>query len=95
MLFGHSDGGTIALIYAALFPGRTAAIVAEASHIFMEPVTIKGIKQAIVEYKNNGLREKLEKYHGEKTDSMFYSWADVWTSDETAGWSIELVSFPK
>ncbi|MFO7924584.1 MAG: alpha/beta hydrolase [Bacteroidales bacterium] len=91
MFFGHSDGGTIALIYAALHPGRTAAIVAESSHIFIEPVTLRGIKQAIYAYRNNGLKEKLEKYHGEKTDSMFYSWADVWTSEETAGWSIELI----
>lgn len=91
LLFGHSDGGTISLIYAALYPDKTAAIVAEASHIFIEPVTLRGIKQAIYAYENNGLKEKLEKYHGDKTDSMFYSWANVWTSEETAGWSIELI----
>ncbi len=91
MLFGHSDGGTISLIFAALYPDKTAAIVAESSHIFIEPVTLRGIKQAIHAYKNSGLKEKLEKYHGDKTDSMFYSWANVWTSGETAGWSIELI----
>lgn len=91
MLFGHSDGGTISLIFSALYPDRAAAMVAEASHIFVEPVTLEGIKRAIHAYKNNGLKEKLAKYHGEKTDSMFYSWADVWTSVETAGWSIELI----
>ncbi|MGF1586975.1 MAG: alpha/beta fold hydrolase [Bacteroidales bacterium] len=89
--FGHSDGGTISLIYAALHPSKAAAIVAEASHIFIEPVTLRGIKQAINAYKNDCLKEKLEKYHGDKTDSMFYSWANVWTSEETAGWSIELI----
>lgn len=91
MLFGHSDGGTISLIFGALYPSRTAAIVAESSHIFMEPVTIRGIKHAVHEFKNNGLRERLQKYHGDKTDSMFYSWANVWTAEETAGWSIELI----
>lgn len=91
MFFGHSDGGTISLIFAALFPEKTAAVVAEASHIFIEPITLRGIKQAVFAYKNNGLKEKLEKYHGDKTDSMFYSWANVWTSEETAGWSIELI----
>jgi pimeloyl-ACP methyl ester carboxylesterase len=91
MLFGHSDGGTISLIFSALYPAKATAIVAEASHIFIEPVTLRGIKQAIYAYKNNALRAKLEKYHGEKTDSMFYSWANVWTSEETAGWSIELI----
>ena len=91
MLFGHSDGGTISLIFSALYPDKTAAIVAESSHIFIEPVTIRGIRQAIFAYTNNGLKEKLEKYHGDKTDSMFYSWANVWTSEETAGWSIELI----
>ncbi len=91
MLFGHSDGGTISLIFSALYPEKTAAIVAESSHIFMEPVTLRGINQAINDYQHNGLREKLKKYHGEKTDSMFYSWANVWTSEETSGWSIELI----
>jgi pimeloyl-ACP methyl ester carboxylesterase len=91
LLFGHSDGGTISLIFAALYPEKAAAIVAESSHIFMEPVTLRGIKQAISAYKNDLLKEKLEKYHGEKTDSMFYSWANVWTSEETSGWSIELI----
>jgi pimeloyl-ACP methyl ester carboxylesterase len=91
MLFGHSDGGTISLIFSALYPDMTAAVVAEASHIFMEPITLRGIKQAINEYRNNGLRKKLEKYHGDNTDSMFYSWANVWTSEETSGWSIELI----
>ncbi len=90
-LFGHSDGGTISLIFSALYPAKTAALVAEASHIFLEPVTLRGIKQAIHNFKNNGLREKLQKYHGDNTDSMFYSWANVWTSEETAGWSIELI----
>jgi pimeloyl-ACP methyl ester carboxylesterase len=89
--FGHSDGGTISLIYAALHPSKAAAIVAEASHIFIEPVTLRGIKQAMNAYENDSLKEKLQKYHGEKTDSMFYSWANVWTSEETAGWSIELI----
>jgi pimeloyl-ACP methyl ester carboxylesterase len=91
LLFGHSDGGTISLIFSALFPEKTAAIVAEASHIFLEPVTLQGIKQAIHNYRHNGLREKLEKYHGNNTDTMFYSWANVWTSHETSGWTIELI----
>ncbi len=91
LLFGHSDGGTISLIFSALYPDRAAAIVAEASHIFMEPVTLDGIKQVIHEYKHKGLRDKLLKYHGDNTDSMFYSWANVWISEETAGWSIELI----
>jgi pimeloyl-ACP methyl ester carboxylesterase len=91
LLFGHSDGGTIGLIFSALYPERTAALVAEASHIFMEPVTLRGIRKAIDDFSNNGLREKLEKYHGDNTDPMFYSWANVWTSPETSGWSIELI----
>lgn len=91
MLFGHSDGGTIALIFSALYPEKTVALVAESSHIFLEPVTVRGIEQAVYAYKNNGLREKLLKYHGDNTDSMFYSWANVWTSGETSSWSIELI----
>lgn len=41
ILFGHSDGGTIALITAAKYPEKITAVICEAGHIFVEDVTVK------------------------------------------------------
>ncbi len=47
ILFGHSDGGTIALLTASKYPERIKAVVVEAAHIFVEDVTLKGIYEAM------------------------------------------------
>ncbi len=89
VLFGHSDGGSIALVMAAKYPEKIRAVITEGAHIFVEDVTIKGIEAAIKLYQETDLKIKLEKYHGEKTDAMFWAWADTWTSDTFRNWNIE------
>lgn len=89
ILFGHSDGGSIALIAAGKYPDKIQAIVTEGAHIFVEDVTIKGIEEAVELYKTTNLKSKLEKYHGGKTDEMFWAWASTWTTDEFRNWNIE------
>ncbi len=89
ILFGHSDGGTIAIIYASLFPEKVLGIITEAAHVFIEDITKEGLSETIEIYKSSKLREKLEKYHGEKTDAMFNSWTGVWLSPEMSDWNIE------
>ncbi|MDV7338210.1 alpha/beta hydrolase [Terasakiella sp. A23] len=46
ILLGHSDGGSIALIYAAHYPDQIIACITEAAHVFIEPITLKGIQDA-------------------------------------------------
>ncbi len=80
ILIGHSDGGTIALLYAArpdAVPPR--GIVSEAAHLFVEDVTRAGIRGTVNAY-GAGLREKLIRYHGSKTDRLFWDWAGLWLS---------------
>jgi pimeloyl-ACP methyl ester carboxylesterase len=89
ILFGHSDGGTIALIAGAKYPSRVTAIITEGAHIFVEEETITGIRQAINAYETTDLKAKLEKYHGDKTDAVFWAWAETWTTDEYRTWNIE------
>lgn len=89
ILIGHSDGGTIALLYAAHFP--TTAIITEAAHIYVEEVTTVGIKEAIKFYQTTSMKEKLVKYHGEKTDALFHAWADTWLDESFVNWNIQNV----
>lgn len=89
ILFGHSDGGSIALLMAAKYPEKVIGIITEGAHVFVEPVTIKGIEDAIDLYKTTDLKMKLTKYHGDKTEAMFWAWAETWTEPVFRTWNIE------
>ncbi len=88
-LFGHSDGGTIALLFAAAFPDRVAAVVAEAAHVFVEPETLRGIEATAAAFREGTLRQRLARYHGGKTDALFAAWAETWLSPAFRGWNVE------
>lgn len=89
ILFGHSDGGTIALILAGLFPGSIYLTIVEAAHIFVEPVTLQGVEEAIVAYETTNLGARLQKYHGDKVDTLFKAWTLTWTREDFRDWNIE------
>ena len=87
ILVGHSDGGTIALLYAHKYPSNIHGIITMAAHVINEPETIAGISPALEAYKAGKL-DGLKKYHGKKTEALFYAWADTWRSKEFADWNI-------
>jgi pimeloyl-ACP methyl ester carboxylesterase len=89
ILFGHSDGGSIALIAAAKFPQRIKAILVEGAHIFVEELTLAGIRQAVQAYRTTNLKSRLEQYHGDKTDHVFQAWAQTWLRPDYRYWTIE------
>jgi pimeloyl-ACP methyl ester carboxylesterase len=89
ILFGHSDGGSIALLTAAKYPDKIKAIITEGAHVFVEDITVNGIKEAIQSYETTNLKIKLEKYHGSNTEAMFWAWANTWTTEEFRSWNIE------
>jgi pimeloyl-ACP methyl ester carboxylesterase len=89
ILFGHSDGGSIALITAAKYPARIKAIICEAAHIFVEEVTLRGIYEAMDSYKKTNLAERLAKYHGDKVECIFKAWTETWTGQDYKVWNIE------
>ncbi len=89
LLVGHSDGGSIALLFAAAYPDRARAIVTEAAHVFVECVTLAGIRAAARAYRDTDLRERLGRYHGPKTDLVFNGWADTWLGPGFRDWNIE------
>lgn len=91
ILFGHSDGGSIALIAAALFPERMSAVITEGAHVFVEELSLAGIRDAQQALRTTDLRERLWRHHGDKTDAMTSAWIDVWLSPPFRDWNIEYV----
>jgi len=86
-LYGHSDGGSIALLFAARFPSRTAGVIAAAPHWFVEDVAIEGIERTRTAYLEGGLRERLARFHDD-VDSAFHGWHDIWTDPAFRSWNI-------
>lgn len=89
ILFGHSDGGTVALIAASKYPEKIRATICEAGHIFVEDITVKGVRDASEDYQTTNLPERLAKYHGDKTEMMVRAWTEIWLSDRFRSWNIE------
>lgn len=89
VLVGHSDGGSIALLAAALAPTRVAAVVTEGAHVFVEERTLDGIRAARELLRSTDLRERLVRHHGDKTDAVTSAWIDTWLSPAFRNWNIE------
>jgi pimeloyl-ACP methyl ester carboxylesterase len=87
-LFGHSDGGSISLLYAARYPQEVSGVVVAAPHIFVEDMTIASIEEARETYLKTDLRGKLGRYHDDP-DSAFWGWNDIWLDPEFRKWNIE------
>ena len=87
-LFGHSDGGSISLLYAAAFPQALAGAIVMAPHIMVEDLTIANIVNARTAYLETDLPKKLGRYHDDP-DSAFWGWNDIWLHPPFKDWSIE------
>lgn len=86
-LFGHSDGATIALLHAAAFPGVAAGAVVIAPHLWVEDVTLAGLRGARRDFLEGDLRTRLTRWHDDP-DSAFWGWNGVWLDERFHGWSI-------
>ncbi len=88
ILFGHSDGASIALIHAAAAAVPVHALVLEASHAFVEEITLQGIRAAVADWETTTLASKLARYH-DHAPSLFRAWQETWLSDQFRAWTIE------
>lgn len=86
-LFGHSDGGSIALLYASLFPQALAGSVVLAPHILVEDISIASIEKARDAWTTTDLRQRLARYHDD-ADSAFGGWNGAWLDPAFRGWNI-------
>ena len=90
ILVGHSDGASIALIYAGSEPQiPIRGLILEAPHVFTEASGLASIARIAEVYRSGDLPQKLARYHGANTECAFWGWNRVWLDPEFRAWNIE------
>lgn len=90
ILVGHSDGASIATIYAGgVQDFRVRGLALIAPHFFVEDVSIASIAAAREAYARGDLRARLERYHGINVDVAFRGWNDAWLDPKFRDWRID------
>lgn len=86
VLVGHSDGASIALLYAGA--GHPVnGIVCLAPHVFVEPESIAGIEAAREAFEGSDMADRMRRYHRDP-EATFRGWNDVWLSAGFRDWDI-------
>ena len=89
-LFGHSDGASIAAIYAGSHDDpRVENLILMAPHFFTEEITVASIAEAKTAYETTHLRERLKRYHGDNVDCAFWGWNGAWLDPGFLDWNLE------
>jgi pimeloyl-ACP methyl ester carboxylesterase len=88
LLVGHSDGGSIALLYAARWSQHLRGLIVMAPHIRVEDISVASIAQARSAYQQTDLRQRLSRHHDDP-DSAFHGWNDIWLHPPFRQWTIE------
>ncbi|WP_330215536.1 alpha/beta fold hydrolase [Pseudomonas sp. AM8] len=78
VLLGHSDGGSIALAYAAINDPRVLGTIALAPHVLVEKRTLEGIRASTLHWQRGTFRDRLIQHHGANVDGAFYGWSNSW-----------------
>ena len=88
ILLGHSDGASIAAIYAGgVEDHRVRGLILMAPHFFTEAMGLASIAEAKVAYENTNLATRLSKYH-KNPDNTFYGWNNSWLHKDFKKWNI-------
>ncbi len=88
-LVGHSDGGTIALYFAAFHPGAVCCLVTVAAHAYIEPKMKPGILDIKRSFeRDEHFRSGLRYVHGDKFESTFQNWFNGWYHIKALSWDM-------
>ncbi len=88
LILGHSDGASIALIFAGAYPQHAAGLVLLAPHVFVEECSLRSIAQIAQNYRAGPLRERMARHHRD-VDRTFFGWNDIWLDHSFRDWNIE------
>ena len=88
VLLGHSDGGSIALIFAGGTGRPLVGVIVMAPHVLVEPLSVSSIAAARETFLTTDLREKLRRYHDDP-ESVFWGWNDIWLDPAFRSWDIQ------
>jgi pimeloyl-ACP methyl ester carboxylesterase len=87
ILVGHSDGASIALIYAGVH-ARLRGLVLLAPHVFVEDLSIASIAEAKTAFEATDLPCKLARHHRDAART-FWGWNNIWLHPDFRRWNIE------
>jgi pimeloyl-ACP methyl ester carboxylesterase len=88
LLLGHSDGASIAIIYAGTFPDSPVGLILEAPHLFVENISVKSIDEARQAFEQTDLPRRLGRYHA-NVEATFWGWNNIWLDPSFRTWNIE------
>lgn len=88
VLFGHSDGASIALLHADAFADRVRGAIVLAPHVFVEDVTVAGVQAAGTAWRSSDLPARLARHHADAA-SVFERWQQRWLDPSFHGWNVE------
>ena len=88
LLLGHSDGASIATIYAGAHQDhRVQGLALIAPHFIVEDVSVTSIAEIRTAYETSGLKAKLARWHND-VDNAFHGWNDAWLDPNFRAWDI-------
>jgi len=88
VVLGHSVGGSMAVHCAARYPEACQAMITMSAVTFVEQRTLSGIRQARAWFADPAQRERLRRYHGERSDWVLSAWIDTWLAPDFATWTL-------
>jgi pimeloyl-ACP methyl ester carboxylesterase len=90
ILVGHSDGASIATIYAGGRQDfRIRGLALMAPHFFVEDLSIRSIIEAKQAFEQGDFRERLKRHHGDNVDTAFRIWNDAWLDPGSRDWRLD------
>lgn len=88
VIFGHSDGGAMGILAAAAHPHVVRGVCACSPTVALDLPMVQAMSSARWAFEHGGLREKLARHHGDKTDAMFWAWYEPWADEAAIEWSM-------
>ena len=87
-VFGHSDGGTIALLHASARPKQLRGIIVEAPHVILEDQSIQAIRMAREMLKLPEMIKRLDRYQSGRAAKLVDEWTALWLRDDMRQWEM-------